>query len=76
MGFELPRCAANQKGECSRSDVVLAGEGDEHWAFICRTCGALRVVSKPRGAARAQAEADVSRRAQLSRIKPRKLYFS
>jgi len=44
---QIPECVNYvKKGGCWKSDVVLENETSDAWAFRCRTCRLLFVVSK------------------------------
>jgi hypothetical protein len=43
-GLEAPKC---QNTSCPRSDTFLCKEDENNWAFACRTCHGLQVISKP-----------------------------
>lgn len=58
---ELPTCPNFERKQCERSDLVLAGEQDKFWNFICRTCHLFWVLSKPRTKAEGKYRSEVSR---------------
>lgn len=77
MADDLPRCVANVKGECPRSNTVLLKEADDYWVFGCRTCKGIRVMTKPSGQQRARMEVQLKRqREALAQRNARKLYFT
>lgn len=75
MADDLPRCAANAKGECPRSDTVLLKEADDYWVFGCLTCKGVRVMTKPSGRERAKMEVKLQRQRQLLAWKRERRYF-
>ena len=79
--MELPKCVNFvKKRGCDRSDIILRGEGEDHWQFHCRTCKLVWVVSKPTAAVRGRLfkqEDDMRKKAEaLRRRDSRPLYFT
>jgi hypothetical protein len=35
-----------KREECPRPDAMRAFEYEDHWAFVCLTCGAVQILSK------------------------------
>lgn len=59
---DLPLCP-----NCSR-EQRLAGESSSHWAFRCRWCHTVRILSKPTLRGASQLEVILQRRAQQARV--------
>jgi hypothetical protein len=72
--MELPLCAAFEKGECERSQIVVLGEADDHWIFGCRNCKSIRVVTKAYAAQQQRRDAQLRQHAAQQRLRPKRLH--
>ena len=58
---QLPSCPNVSKGDCPRSDIVLAADQPQFYQFICRSCHLFWVWSKPRTKEKARYENELKR---------------
>ena len=50
-----------RKHGCTKPDPVIQMETSDTWAFVCRTCGLVQVVSKDHVKGRARYERELAR---------------
>jgi hypothetical protein len=76
----IPNCPNSVKGNgCWKSDVHLVKETEDAWAFKCKTCAVLFVVSKDGVRERSQFDLAAKRRREVEemyqeRMKRRKIF--
>lgn len=64
---DIPQCPNFRENKgCNRSELVLAGESQSHWSFICRCCHLNWVVTKPSGRQKARYENHIKKMEQAT----------